>query len=98
LPVSSSTLTTASCPFTAAHDSGVIPYSEPFEAASTLPESSSTLTTASCPFPAAHHSGVRPSSTFTYTFITFPLSSPGNNLYIIGSEIHKTCCSQYDFA
>ncbi|KAK9329115.1 hypothetical protein V1520DRAFT_344296 [Lipomyces starkeyi] len=42
-PVSSSSLTMASCPFAAAHDSGVWPYLS-YESASTLPVSSSSFT------------------------------------------------------
>ncbi|OCK76913.1 hypothetical protein K432DRAFT_305313 [Lepidopterella palustris CBS 459.81] len=42
LPLSSSCLTTASCPFSAAHDSGVLPY-ESFESGSTLGLSDSNL-------------------------------------------------------
>ncbi|KAI0428830.1 hypothetical protein F5Y09DRAFT_311863, partial [Xylaria sp. FL1042] len=53
---SSSSLTIASCPFSAAHDSGVRPY---LSCNSILaPAASSSLTIASCPFSAAHDSGV----------------------------------------
>src|SRR5580704_6172221 len=55
-----SSLTTASYPFSAAHDSGVRPYRESFESTSTFSVASSSLTTASWPFSAAHDSGVRP--------------------------------------
>ena len=56
--VDRSSLTTASCPFLAAHNSGVRPYLSSFELTSALPVASSSLTTASCPFSAAHDSGV----------------------------------------
>ena len=57
-PFSSSSLTTTSCSFSAAYDSGVRPLS--FLVSNSAPFSSSSLTTASCPFPAAHNSGVQP--------------------------------------
>ncbi|KAI3571048.1 hypothetical protein IWW34DRAFT_576889, partial [Fusarium oxysporum f. sp. albedinis] len=57
----SSILTMASCPLSAAHDSGVLPYLS-FESISMPSVATSILTTALCPLPAAHDSGVRPSS------------------------------------
>ena len=57
LPVSSSSFTTASCPFAAATESGIW-------LTSTLPVSNSSFTTDSCPFFAAQKSGVRLSSSF----------------------------------
>ncbi|PMD59188.1 uncharacterized protein K444DRAFT_563349 [Hyaloscypha bicolor E] len=47
----------ASCPFSAAYDSGV--RSTSFFESATAWCSSSSLTTASCPFPAAYNSGVQ---------------------------------------
>ncbi|OCK75399.1 hypothetical protein K432DRAFT_173277 [Lepidopterella palustris CBS 459.81] len=68
-----SSLTTASCPFLAAHESGVRPPLS-FESTSTCPVSSSSLTTASCPFLAARKSGVRPQLSFE-SMSTWPVSS-----------------------
>ena len=59
LPVPSSSLTTASLPCSAAHDSGVWPASS-LASASALSVPSSSLTIASCPFSAANNSGVWP--------------------------------------
>jgi hypothetical protein len=56
---SSSNLTTASCPPSAAQDNGVRPKLS-FESAMTSYRSSSSLTTASCPPPAAKDNGVWP--------------------------------------
>src|SRR5262249_28590758 len=68
-----SSLTTASYPFSAAHDSGVRP-SLSFEF-TLAPLSNSNLTMASCPFPAAHHSGVRSKLSFKFTLAPFSSSS-----------------------
>ncbi|KAH7109507.1 hypothetical protein EDB81DRAFT_833464, partial [Dactylonectria macrodidyma] len=57
--LSRSSLTTASCPFSAANQSGVRP-SLSDASTSALPLSRSSLTTASCPSLVANQSGVRP--------------------------------------
>ncbi|KAH6995454.1 hypothetical protein BKA56DRAFT_569435 [Ilyonectria sp. MPI-CAGE-AT-0026] len=55
-PFSSSSLMIASCPLSAADNSGVRPYSSLHSMSA--PFSSSSLTMVSCPFSAAHDSGV----------------------------------------
>ena len=71
LPVSSSSFTTASCPFAAATESVIW-------LTSTLPVSNSSFTTASRPYFAAKKSGVRPSSSFK-SIPTLPISSSSFN-------------------
>ena len=61
-PFSSSSFTTASCPFLGSPRQRRPTISLSFESTLDAPFSSSSFTTASCPFSAAHDSGVRPDS------------------------------------
>jgi hypothetical protein len=83
-PVVRSSLTTASCPFSAADDSGVYPlWCKPLdlESGSTLFVANSSLTTASCPPSAANDSGVR----------SPPLES-GSTRFVASSSLTTASC------
>ncbi|KAH8725654.1 hypothetical protein GQ44DRAFT_615400, partial [Phaeosphaeriaceae sp. PMI808] len=75
LSLSSSSLTTTSCPLRAAQDNGVCPDAVFFKSTSTSPLSSSSFTTLWCPASAANDSGVRRSlvSPETSLILSVPL-------------------------